>query len=128
VLDLGCGRGKALHLLAQWYPNSRFTGYDFSGEAITWAQAETARLELDNIHFEEQDAAALEEFARYDLVATFDAVHDQARPDRVLCNIARALRPDGVYLMQDIRASSHLHGNVDAPWARSCTRSRTRTA
>lgn len=40
---------------------------------------------------------------------------DQARPDRVLSGIARALRPDGVFLMVDIAASSHVHNNMDHP-------------
>lgn len=45
----------------------------------------------------------------------FDAVHDQAEPAAVLAGIAGVLRPDGVYLMQDIAGSSHLHNNVDHP-------------
>lgn len=51
----------------------------------------------------------------YDLICTFDAVHDQADPGRVLGNIAVALRPDGVYLMQDNRASSDLSQNLEHP-------------
>lgn len=39
VLDLGCGRGKALAQMAGWFPNSSFTGYDLSAEAIAWATA-----------------------------------------------------------------------------------------
>src|SRR5690606_3222684 len=50
-----------------------------------------------------------------DLVTAFDAIHDQARPAAVLANIRRALRPGGVFLMQDIRASSHLERNKDHP-------------
>ena len=52
---------------------------------------------------------------RYDLVTTFDAVHDQARPDLVLGGIAASLRPGGVYLCVDIAASSTLAENVDHP-------------
>jgi len=51
----------------------------------------------------------------FDLVTTFDAVHDQAKPDRLLAGIRRTLRPDGVYLAQDINASSHVHNNVEHP-------------
>ncbi len=49
------------------------------------------------------------------LVTTFDAVHDQARPGSVLQGIARTLKPDGVYLIQDFHGSSHLHNNLDHP-------------
>ena len=50
----------------------------------------------------------------FDLICTFDAVHDQAAP--LACRaIHRALRPGGVYLMQDIAGSSHVHDNLDHP-------------
>jgi len=53
--------------------------------------------------------------AAYDLVTTFDAVHDQGDPDALLRGIRRTLRRGGVYLMQDIAASSHVHENLDHP-------------
>lgn len=117
VLDLGCGQGKALLALAQAFPASRFTGYDLSVETTAAAQEEAWRLGLTNVHFAPLDAAKLHETARYDLVFTFDAIHDQADPAQVLRNIRRALRPGGAYLMQDIRASSELHRNMDHPAA-----------
>lgn len=115
VLDLGCGRGLALMLMAQTFPNSRFTGYDFSETGIAAAQAEARQRGLTNIRFAVQDAALLDELGRYDLITTFDAIHDQAKPAAVLRNIYRALKPDGVYLMQDIAGSSHVHNNLDHP-------------
>jgi ubiquinone/menaquinone biosynthesis C-methylase UbiE len=51
----------------------------------------------------------------FDLITTFDAVHDQARPMNVLRGIHRALRADGVYLMQDIKGSSEVHKNIGHP-------------
>jgi hypothetical protein len=51
----------------------------------------------------------------YDLITTFDAIHDQAKPAAVLEGIAEALRGDGVYLLQDIAGSSHLHNNMEHP-------------
>lgn len=115
VMDVGCGRGRALILMARTFPNSRFTGYDFSEEAIAEAGAEAARQGLDNVRFEAHDVAQLDEPARYDLITAFDAIHDQAAPRKVLKAIARALRPGGVFLMQDIFASSHVHKNIDHP-------------
>ena len=115
VMDVGCGRGRALMLMARTFPKSSFTGYDFSEEAIETARAEASRQGLTNIRFEAQDAARINGPARYDLITAFDAIHDQAAPRDVLKAIASALRPGGVFLMQDIRASSHVHKNIDHP-------------
>jgi SAM-dependent methyltransferase len=49
------------------------------------------------------------------LVLAFDAIHDQPAPARVLENIRRAVRPDGLFLMQDIAAASCVHGNMNHP-------------
>ncbi|HEY9629804.1 MAG TPA: class I SAM-dependent methyltransferase [Coleofasciculaceae cyanobacterium] len=117
VLDLGCGCGRALNKLAEAFPNSQFTGYDFSGEAIATANAEAQLHKLSNVRFEVKDAATLEERDRYDLITTFDAIHDQAKPDTVLKNIHNALRPAGVYLMQDIHAATNVEGNLEHPIA-----------
>lgn len=115
VLDVGCGCGRALNKLAKLYPNSQFRGIDISAEAIATAQAESASQGLSNIVFQVADAAQFQATEQYDLITTFDAIHDQAYPDIVLRNIQQALRPDGVYLMQDITASSRLENNLDHP-------------
>ncbi|HEU5100821.1 MAG TPA: methyltransferase domain-containing protein, partial [Roseiflexaceae bacterium] len=88
-----------------------------SAEGIAAGTSEAAAAGLTNASFVERDAALLGGPPAFDLVTTFDAIHDQADPAQVLRNIRRALRPGGVYLMQDIRASSELHGNMDHPLA-----------
>lgn len=118
VLDLGCGRGKALNLMARVFPNSRFVGYDLSEEAIEFARNENKALNLKNVRFEVMDLTYFNEFASnntYDFITTFDAVHDQARPDNLLKGIYKALKDDGIYLMQDISASAEHHKNMDHP-------------
>jgi SAM-dependent methyltransferase len=115
VLDVGCGQGRALLLMAQHFPNSRFTGYEISSEGIAAGRTEAQARGLANVRFVYQDAARFDDTEQYDLITTFDAVHDQARPLAVLKNISRALRPAGVYLMQDIDAHSHLEGNIEHP-------------
>jgi protein-L-isoaspartate O-methyltransferase len=106
VADIGCGSGHAVNVLAQAYPASRLVGYDFSTEAIQAARSEADRLGLTNARFEVLDVATLDEPDSFDLVTAFDAVHDQAHPAKVLAAVARALRPGGVFLMVDIKASS----------------------
>ena len=115
ALDIGCGQGHAANLLAQTYPASQFTGYDFSAQGITAARDEAAALGLANVAFEVKDLVTVDEPGRYDLITGFDVIHDQAQPARVLDVVYRALKPDGVFLMVDIRASSHLHENADHP-------------
>jgi len=117
VLDVGCGSGRALNLMARTFPNSRFAGYDFLEEGIARGRAEAAAHGTPNLRFEVKDAATLDEVERYDLITTFDAIHDQARPAVVLAGIARASRPDGVYLMQDIAGPSQVHENLEHPMA-----------
>lgn len=117
VLDVGCGQGRALNLLAAEFPMSQFVGYDISEEGIAAANANARKEGLKNLRFEVRDAARIDEREAFDLIFTFDAVHDQADPATVLRNIARALKPDGVYLMQDIAGSSHVEKNMAHPMA-----------
>jgi 2-polyprenyl-3-methyl-5-hydroxy-6-metoxy-1,4-benzoquinol methylase len=109
VLDVGCGSGRALNLMAQTFPRSRFTGYDLSAEGIGAAKAEARASGLSNASFAIRDVSELEIGDAFDLITAFDAIHDQAQPDAVLRGIGRALRADGVFLMQDIAGSSHVH-------------------
>ncbi len=118
VLDLGCGRGRTLLRLGALFPKSRFTGYDLSPDAVEAARAEARQLGLANVSFEVVDLSDFDEKAEpgaWDWITTFDAVHDQAQPRRMLRGIHRALAADGVYLMQDIRGSSHVEKNLDHP-------------
>ncbi|HEX8918908.1 MAG TPA: class I SAM-dependent methyltransferase [Chloroflexota bacterium] len=118
VLDVGCGRGHILRRLAKLYPRSQFKGMDLSHEAIAYAREEASRQGLQNIEFVAIDVTDFDvtaEYEGFDLITTFDAVHDQAQPLRVLRGIHRALKRDGVYLMQDIRASSHMPDNIEHP-------------
>jgi 2-polyprenyl-3-methyl-5-hydroxy-6-metoxy-1,4-benzoquinol methylase len=118
VLDVGCGSGRAMIRLAALYPNSRFAGMDLSPEAIAAARREASQQGLRNMEFVERDLTDFDRTAEpelYDFITTFDAVHDQARPLNVLKGICRSLKPDGVYLMQDIRGSSHVRNNIGHP-------------
>jgi 2-polyprenyl-3-methyl-5-hydroxy-6-metoxy-1,4-benzoquinol methylase len=117
VADIGCGSGHAVNLLARAYPASRFVGFDIGTEAIEAARAEAAGWGLGNAEFVVRDVAELSEQAAYDVVTAFDAIHDQAFPDRVLAGIATALRPDGIFLMVDIKAESGVQNNLTLPWA-----------
>jgi 2-polyprenyl-3-methyl-5-hydroxy-6-metoxy-1,4-benzoquinol methylase len=118
MLDVGCGRGHILNRLAALYPRSRFVGMDLSQDAITYARADASRAGRDNIEFVVIDVSDFDQTAEgeaFDVITTFDAIHDQARPLNVLKGIRRSLKADGVYLMQDISGSSHVHKDIEHP-------------
>jgi SAM-dependent methyltransferase len=115
VADVGCGSGHAINLMAKAFPKSRFTGIDFSEEGIAAGRAEAKALGLANATFELNDAATLSGPPRYDFITTFDSVHDQAHPDRMLEGIGAALRTGGAYLCVDVAASSNLEQNLNHP-------------
>ncbi len=115
VLDIGCGRGRALLTLAERFPNSSFVGYDLSEEATGWANARARERGLTNVRFAARDVTDMNEPDRYDLVFAFDAIHDQMHPAAVLENIHTALKTGGTFFMQDIRASSYVENNIDHP-------------
>lgn len=113
VLDVGCGSGRALNLMAQSFPNSHFTGYDFSKEAISNATKESQRLGNDNVNFQVQDIEHFPQGKTFDVIFAFDAIHDQAAPTIVLKNIHSAIAKNGLFFMQDIGSSSKLENNFD---------------
>lgn len=115
VLEVGCGSGHALMLLAKNFPNSRFVGYDLLDESIAMAKAAAQEAGLQNASFEKRDVATMTHEGQFDVVAAFDMVHDLPRPDVVLSAIARALKPGGTYIMSDVKASTFLENNLDHP-------------
>ena len=117
VIDIGCGSGWAIALLAENFPNSHFTGLDISEETIAVANETVKRQNLSNAEFSVHDASDSFASKKYDLITAFDAIHDQPKPDQVLKNIYEALAAGGTFLMQDIAASSKVESNMDHPIA-----------
>jgi SAM-dependent methyltransferase len=117
VLDAGCGRGRALLAMAERFPASRFLGYDLCQDAVQDAARSAQATGLTNIMFETRDLTHWDEVERYDLITSFDAVHDQKDPQDFLRRLHRALRPGGIYLMQDVGGSARLENNVAFPMA-----------
>jgi 2-polyprenyl-3-methyl-5-hydroxy-6-metoxy-1,4-benzoquinol methylase len=115
VLDIGCGSGKAACALAQAFPNSHFTGFDLCDDAIAAARQEAESKGLTNVEFKVHDITKLESPERFDLITAFDVIHDQKSPAVVLDEVFSAIKLGGTFLMQDIRASSHVEKNFDHP-------------
>jgi hypothetical protein len=96
VLDAGCGRGLALIALAERFPNSSFVGYDLCRDATAFATEAARRAGVANVRFEARDLTGYAEPGRWDLIASFDAVHDQKDPEGLLRGLRTSLRPGGV--------------------------------
>jgi len=117
VLDAGCGRGRALLALARRFPASRFVGYDLCPDAIAHAQENAREAGVENVHYGVRDLTGYREPRRWDLVFSFDAVHDQKDPQGLINGIAASLKPGGIYVMQDIGGSAYLEQNMEFPMA-----------
>jgi 2-polyprenyl-3-methyl-5-hydroxy-6-metoxy-1,4-benzoquinol methylase len=115
VADVGCGSGHAVNVMAKAFPNSQFVGIDFSDEALATGRAEAEAWGLTNASFVAQDAAKLTGDPTYDMITTFDAVHDQADPQAMVNGIFDSLAPGGYWLCVDVQGSSHVGENLDHP-------------
>lgn len=112
LADVGCGAGAALIKLAREFPSSRFVGYDLFPEQVELARRNVAEAGLDDrIELRQGDAAAgLPE--TYDVITTFDVVHDSADPVGLVRGIREALADDGSYLMVEVKSAEDPDDNV----------------
>jgi SAM-dependent methyltransferase len=117
VADIGCGTGHTTNLLAQAFPASTFVGYDLATDALERGTHEASDWGLTNVAFQQLDVAHLPPEPTLGAAFAFDAIHDQADPAGVLARISDALAPGGIFVMFDIRASSHLERNLENPLA-----------
>ena len=113
MADVGCGRGRGIIKLAQAFPQSRYVGYDNFGPTVARATANAREAGVpDRVRFEERDVSKGLP-GQFDVITTFDVVHDAVDPLQLLQSIRRALRPGGVYVCLDINCSDKLEENVN---------------
>ncbi len=112
VADVGCGSGRALIKLAQAFPKSHCVGFDVFGPILERATARAKAAGVaDRIKFQQLDAAkGLPE--QFDLITTFDVVHDSVDPLGLLRAVRQGLKPDGIYVCLDINCSDKLEENA----------------
>jgi SAM-dependent methyltransferase len=114
--DVGCGSGRALIKLAQAFPESRFAGYDIFQTQVDRARANIEEAGLsDRVQAEVADAGeGLPE--RYDLISTYDVIHDAVDPLGLLKGIRQSLKSDGIYICLDINCADR-HEDNEGPLA-----------
>lgn len=112
VADVGCGSGRAVLRLAEAFPQSRFVGYDaFEGQLSRAVAHGTAAGTGDRVRFELLDVSqGLPE--QYDLVTTFDVIHDAVDPLGLIGAIRRGTKDDGSYVMLEINCADRHEDNV----------------
>lgn len=118
VADIGCGVGFSTLLMAQAYPESEFTGYDFHAPSIEDARAHAAEHGLaDRVRFEVAVAKEIEE-RDFDLVTVFDCLHDMGDPRGFAAHVKDMLAPDGVWMICEPIAGDRPQDNIGNPVSR----------
>jgi len=110
VADVGCGSGAAAILMAEAFPRSQIAGFDVSTRSIETARTRAAGF--SNIEFHEIGIEDVPIDPPFDLMTTFDVIHDLADPLAGMRRIRDALAVDGVHLMMEPNASSKLEENL----------------
>lgn len=113
VADVGCGHGASTRIMAEAFPSSRFTGFDYHARSVDRASKAAADAGLsDRVRFAVASAA---EFpgTGYDLVTTFDCLHDMGQPVAAARHIRQALSADGAWLLVEPAAADDLAGNLN---------------
>ena len=112
VADVGCGGGLATITLAQAYPHSNFVGYDTSDVALQRARANLAETGLTNIRFSNPFQEPLPQTPTFDLITTFDVIHDTPYPQDLIARIHAALKEGGRWLCEDIKGFESFEDNL----------------
>jgi SAM-dependent methyltransferase len=101
-VDIGCGAGAASIKLAQAFPETTHVGIDVSDAQLARATRNAEKAGLgDRVRFQRADAAGGLP-GRFDLITTFDVIHDAVDPGGVLKAIRAGLEDDGIYVCLDI--------------------------
>jgi 2-polyprenyl-3-methyl-5-hydroxy-6-metoxy-1,4-benzoquinol methylase len=110
--DVGCGYGISTVTMARAFPKSQFFGFDYHPDSIKQARALAEEEGLRNVHFE---VALAKEYpgGDYDLVTTFDCLHDMGDPVGASRHIRETLRADGVWMLVEPMAQDELSGNLN---------------
>ena len=107
VADVGCGVGFSTLLMAEAYPGSHFTGYDFHEPSILDARKHAAEHGLaDRVKFEVASAKDIAETG-FDLITMYDCLHDMGDPIGCAGHMRRVLAPGGTWMIVEPNAGNN---------------------
>ena len=113
VADIGCGHGASTIIMAAAFPNSAFFGFDYHDKSIERAgEAAKEAGNLQNVRFEVASAKEAPG-SDYDLVCTFDCLHDMGDPVGAARHVREMLKPDGAFMIVEPRAGDELTENLN---------------
>ena len=112
VGDVGCGAATSTIAMARAFPNSEFFAYDISLHALERANANITESGLTNITLLNPEEQGLTEDESFDLITTFDVIHDSTHPDQLISAIRASLKPDGTWLCADIKGQPTFAENL----------------
>ncbi len=113
VADVGCGHGTSTILMAQAFPNSTFSGFDYHERSVERArQAAREAGVSDRVRFE---VATAKDYpgTNYDLVTIFDALHDMGDPVGAATHVRRTLNDDGTWMIVEPFAGDQVEDNLN---------------
>jgi ubiquinone/menaquinone biosynthesis C-methylase UbiE len=111
VADIGCGLGASTTLMAHAYPESSFTGSDYHEESIIQARKRASGLN-GQVKFEVASAQTFNG-GPYDLVTSFDCLHDMGDPVGAARHIREMLAPDGTWMVVEPYAGGSVSDNLN---------------
>jgi SAM-dependent methyltransferase len=113
VADVGCGLGASAVLIAQAFPEATVSGSDYHEASIELARKRAADAGVAHrVTFEAAPASGFSGTG-YDLVATFDSLHDMGDPFGAARHIRAAIADDGTWMVVEPRAGDHLEDNLN---------------
>ena len=113
IADLGCGGGNLVIALARRFPKSKVVGFEVSDTALAVARKRLAAAKLPNASVVDARETPMGAAGPFDLVTTYDVLHDAPKPEQLVEEAAAALAPGGVWLLGDMAARDGVRENVE---------------
>ncbi|HEV2298854.1 MAG TPA: class I SAM-dependent methyltransferase [Candidatus Acidoferrales bacterium] len=111
IADVGCGAGQSTVIMGKAFSKSKIIGIDYHGPSITRARKQAADAGLENVTFLQAPAHELPTAEPFDLICSFDCIHDMVDPRATVHAIRKALANDGVYLWSEPNATENAYQN-----------------